>query len=139
MCPVPFFFYYIIKVPAPLSPLFPKVRCRPAGPPGVSVSTVRRPWLVTAQTAAVSRAERFPPLLNGAVPGRPSRLYFAEKMTRELGGAKIYLKREDLNHTGAHKINHVLRQALSFYRSRADVSRCWRSSFSIASAWGMGA
>ena len=44
--------------------------------------------------------------------GRPSRLYLAEKMTRELGGAKIYLKREDLNHTGAHKINNVLGQAL---------------------------
>ena len=43
---------------------------------------------------------------------RPSRLYFAEKMTRDLGGAKIYLKREDLNHTGAHKINNVLGQAL---------------------------
>ena len=44
--------------------------------------------------------------------GRPSRLYFAGKMTRDLGGAKIYLKREDLNHTGAHKINNVLGQAL---------------------------
>ncbi|MCI8992710.1 MAG: tryptophan synthase subunit beta [Eubacterium sp.] len=44
--------------------------------------------------------------------GRPSRLYFAEKMTNDLGGAKIYLKREDLNHTGAHKINNVLGQAL---------------------------
>ena len=44
--------------------------------------------------------------------GRPSRLYFAEHMTRDLGGAKIYLKREDLNHTGAHKINNVLGQAL---------------------------
>lgn len=44
--------------------------------------------------------------------GRPSRLYFAKKMTRQLGGAKIYLKREDLNHTGAHKINNVLGQAL---------------------------
>ncbi|MCR5829159.1 MAG: tryptophan synthase subunit beta [Lachnospiraceae bacterium] len=44
--------------------------------------------------------------------GRPSRLYFAEKMTRDIGGAKIYLKREDLNHTGAHKINNVLGQAL---------------------------
>lgn len=44
--------------------------------------------------------------------GRPSRLYLAENMTRELGGAKIYLKREDLNHTGAHKINNVLGQAL---------------------------
>ena len=44
--------------------------------------------------------------------GRPSRLYFAGKMTEDLGGAKIYLKREDLNHTGAHKINNVLGQAL---------------------------
>lgn len=44
--------------------------------------------------------------------GRPSRLYFASKMTNDLGGAKIYLKREDLNHTGAHKINNVLGQAL---------------------------
>lgn len=44
--------------------------------------------------------------------GRPSRLYFAEKLTKELGGAKIYLKREDLNHTGSHKINNVLGQAL---------------------------
>lgn len=45
--------------------------------------------------------------------GRPSRLYYAEKMTKDLGGAKIYLKREDLNHTGAHKINNVLGQALA--------------------------
>lgn len=44
--------------------------------------------------------------------GRPSRLYFAKRMTQDLGGAKIYLKREDLNHTGAHKINNVLGQAL---------------------------
>ncbi len=44
--------------------------------------------------------------------GRPSRLYLAKNMTRDLGGAKIYLKREDLNHTGAHKINNVLGQAL---------------------------
>ena len=44
--------------------------------------------------------------------GRPSRLYYAEKMTKDLGGAKIYLKREDLNHTGAHKVNNVLGQAL---------------------------
>lgn len=44
--------------------------------------------------------------------GRPSRLYYAEKMARDLGGAKIYLKREDLNHTGAHKINNCLGQAL---------------------------
>ncbi|MBS5344304.1 MAG: tryptophan synthase subunit beta [Clostridium sp.] len=44
--------------------------------------------------------------------GRPSMLYYAEKMTRDLGGAKIYIKREDLNHTGSHKINNVLGQAL---------------------------
>ena len=44
--------------------------------------------------------------------GRPSRLYFAERMTGDLGGAKVYLKREDLNHTGSHKINNVLGQVL---------------------------
>ena len=44
--------------------------------------------------------------------GRPSLLYYAEKMSRDLGGAKIYLKREDMNHTGSHKINNVLGQTL---------------------------
>ncbi|MCL2230565.1 MAG: tryptophan synthase subunit beta [Treponema sp.] len=44
--------------------------------------------------------------------GRPSLLYYADKMSRDLGGAKIYLKREDLNHTGSHKINNVLGQSL---------------------------
>jgi tryptophan synthase beta chain len=44
--------------------------------------------------------------------GRPNPLYFAEKLTRKLGGAKIYLKREDLNHTGAHKVNNTIGQAL---------------------------
>src|SRR5512133_3527265 len=44
--------------------------------------------------------------------GRPSPLYFAERLTRQCGGAKIFLKREDLNHTGAHKINNTLGQAL---------------------------
>ncbi|MDO4803283.1 MAG: tryptophan synthase subunit beta [Lachnospiraceae bacterium] len=44
--------------------------------------------------------------------GRPSRLYYASRMTEDLGGAKVYLKREDLNHTGAHKINNVLGQVL---------------------------
>ena len=44
--------------------------------------------------------------------GRPSRLYYAERMTEDLGGAKIYLKREDLNHTGAHKSNNVRGQIL---------------------------
>ncbi|MGO9477237.1 MAG: pyridoxal-phosphate dependent enzyme, partial [Limisphaerales bacterium] len=44
--------------------------------------------------------------------GRPTPLYFAERLTKELGGAKIYLKREDLLHTGAHKINNCIGQAL---------------------------
>src|SRR5579875_4041065 len=44
--------------------------------------------------------------------GRPTPLYFAERMTRELGGARVYLKREDLAHTGAHKINNTVGQAL---------------------------
>ena len=44
--------------------------------------------------------------------GRPTPLYFAERLTKELGGAKIYLKREDLNHTGAHKINNAMGQIL---------------------------
>ena len=50
--------------------------------------------------------------LLGNYAGRPSLLYFAEKMTKDLGGAKLYLKREDLNHTGSHKINNVLGQVL---------------------------
>lgn len=49
---------------------------------------------------------------NREYAGRPSLLYYAEKMTKDLGGAKIYLKREDLNHTGSHKINNVIGQAL---------------------------
>ncbi len=53
----------------------------------------------------------FERLLNEYV-GRPSRLYFAERLTKEAGGARIYLKREDLNHTGAHKINNAIGQAL---------------------------
>ena len=44
--------------------------------------------------------------------GRPSPLYFAERLTEHCGGAKLYLKREDLNHTGAHKINNTIGQAL---------------------------
>ncbi|MFX4424041.1 tryptophan synthase subunit beta, partial [Acinetobacter baumannii] len=44
--------------------------------------------------------------------GRPSPLYFAERLTEHFGGAKIYLKREELNHTGAHKVNNVLGQIL---------------------------
>src|SRR5215203_1544301 len=63
-----------------------------------------------AQSDPAFTAE-FTRLLNEYV-GRPSRLYFAERLTKEAGGARIYLKREDLNHTGAHKINNALGQAL---------------------------
>lgn len=55
--------------------------------------------------------EEYQALLSKYV-GRPSLLYFAENLTQKLGGAKVYLKREDLNHTGAHKINHCLGEAL---------------------------
>jgi len=44
--------------------------------------------------------------------GRPSPIYHADRMSREMGGAQIYLKREDLNHTGAHKINNTIGQAM---------------------------
>ena len=50
--------------------------------------------------------------LNHKYTGRPSMLYYADRMTKDLGGAKVYLKREDLNHTGAHKINNVIGQCL---------------------------
>jgi tryptophan synthase beta chain len=63
-----------------------------------------------ARTDPAFQAE-FHRLLNEYV-GRPSRLYFAERLTKEAGGARIYLKREDLNHTGAHKINNALGQAM---------------------------
>jgi tryptophan synthase beta chain len=69
-------------------------------------------------TAAYDEARRDPAfraefrsILNDYV-GRPSRLYFAERLTKEAGGARIYLKREDLNHTGAHKINNAIGQGL---------------------------
>src|ERR1700761_6945129 len=63
-----------------------------------------------AQADTAFNAE-FTRLLNDYV-GRPSRLYFAERLTKQAGGARIYLKREDLNHTGAHKINNALGQAM---------------------------
>ena len=66
--------------------------------------------------------------------GRPSRLYFASHMTEDLGGAKVYLKREDLNHTVAHKINNVLGQVLLAKKwarpvslqKQAQVSMVWQ-------------
>ena len=76
--------------------------------------------------------------------GRPSRLYYAARMTEDLGGAKIYLKREDLNHTGAHKINNVLGQVLlakKMGKTRVIADRCrtaWSSNSDSGSSDGNG-
>ena len=59
-----------------------------------------------------SFAEEFAPSATKYYVGRPSPLYFAERLTQRLGGAKIYFKRDELNHTGAHKINNTLGQIL---------------------------
>ena len=78
--------------------------------------------------------------------GRPSRLYYAAHMTEDLGGAKVYLKREDLNHTGAHKINNVLGQVLlakedgknaCYRRDRSRTARCCDSDSSRSYGHGM--
>jgi tryptophan synthase beta chain len=70
---------------------------------------------LAAQYDATVKDEKFQAELNGLLRnyvGRPSPLYHAERLSRKCGGAQIYLKREDLNHTGAHKINNTLGQAL---------------------------
>src|SRR5438874_8307899 len=70
---------------------------------------------LTAEYARARQDTEFSRELNGLLAkfvGRPNPLYFAERLTQHLGGAKIYLKREDLNHTGAHKINNTIGQAL---------------------------
>ena len=66
--------------------------------------------------------------------GRPSRLYYARRMTEDLGGAKVYLKREDLNHTGAHKINNVLGQALLAKKMKKTCLLLWPACRRIISA-----
>lgn len=66
--------------------------------------------------------------------GRPSPLYYAERWSKELGGAQIYLKREDLNHTGSHKVNNTIGQALlaklsgknALLLKLAQVSMAWQ-------------
>lgn len=73
------------------------------------IAEVRKAYAEARQDPAFM--EEYQRLLRTYV-GRPSLLYFAENLTRELGGAKVYLKREDLNHSGAHKINHTLGEAL---------------------------
>src|SRR4029078_6258246 len=68
--------------------------------------------------------------------GRPSKLYFAEGLTRHLGGAKIYFKREDLNHTGSHKINNCLGQILLAKRmgKRRIIAETGAGQHGVASA-----
>ena len=70
---------------------------------------------LSAEYAKAQTDPEFHRELNGLLAtfvGRPNPLYFAERLTQHLGGAKIYLKREDLNHTGAHKINNTMGQVL---------------------------
>src|SRR5690554_6383841 len=68
--------------------------------------------------------------------GRPSPLYSAERLTRETGGAQIWLKREDLNHTGAHKVNNIIRQALlaSFLRKKRIIAETGAGQHGVATA-----
>ena len=68
--------------------------------------------------------------------GRPSPLYFAERLTRETGGAQIWLKREDLNHTGAHKVNNTIGQALlaSFLGKKRVIAETGAGQHGVATA-----
>ena len=73
--------------------------------------------------------------------GRPSLLYYAEKMTKDLGGAKIYLKREDLNHTGSHKINNVLGTSFACQKNgeKTYYRRNWRGTTRCCGGYRSGA
>ena len=68
--------------------------------------------------------------------GRPSPLYFAERLSRETGGAQIWLKREDLNHTGAHKVNNTIGQALlaSFLGKKRVIAETGAGQHGVATA-----
>ena len=84
---------------------------------GRFVAETLMPLVLSLETAyeAAKKDPSFQAELSGLLKhyvGRESPLYFAERLTEHLGGAKIYLKREDLNHTGAHKINNCLGQIL---------------------------
>ncbi len=109
--------------PAPVSTAVPDRRGR-FGPYGGRYVPETLMYALEQLEAAYAEAKHDPVfqtefhrLLNEYV-GRPSRLYFAERLTKKAGGARIYLKREDLNHTGAHKINNALGQALLTQRMK---------------------
>src|SRR3546814_5014924 len=74
--------------------------------------------------------EEFQYLLRQYV-GRPNPLYFAERLTKELGGAKVYLKREELNHTGAHKINNCIGQILRSEEHTSELQSLMRISYAV--------
>ena len=104
-------------MPSALTPTLPDARGR-FGPYGGRYVPETLMFAIEQLTAAYAEARNDPAfraefrrILHDYV-GRPSRLYFAERLTREAGGARIYLKREDLNHTGAHKINNAIGQTL---------------------------
>ena len=84
---------------------------------GRFVAETLMPLILDLETAyAVAKVDpAFHAEMNGHLRdyvGRPSPLYFAERLTEHLGGAKIYFKREELNHTGSHKVNNVLGQIM---------------------------
>ena len=96
------------RCPRPLRPLRRPLRPRNAdGRPRPA-----RPRRIASAKADPAFQARVPPTICNEYVGRPSPLYFAERLTKEAGGARIFLKREDLNHTGAHKINNCIGQAL---------------------------
>ena len=102
---------------------FPDAQGRFGDYGGRYVSETLMPLVLELETAyrAAQADPEFRATLEGHLKhyvGRPSPLYFAERLTQHFGGAKIYLKREDLNHTGAHKINNSLGQALLCLRMK---------------------
>jgi tryptophan synthase beta chain len=128
-------------MPMPATQTLPDARGR-FGPYGGRYVPETLMFAIEQLTAAYEEAwhdpafqAEFRRILNEYV-GRPSRLYFAERLTREAGGARIYLKREDLNHTGAHKINNAIGQALLTKRmgKRRIIAETGAGQHGVASA-----
>lgn len=71
--------------------------------------------------------------LRATYVGRPSPIYHARRLSENCGGAQIYLKREDLNHTGAHKINHCLGEVL--LAKKLGKKRSWQKQVRVSTAW----
>src|SRR5258705_7473668 len=106
---------------------------------GRFVAETLMPLILDLEKAyAVAKADpAFQAEMNGYLRdyvGRPSPLYFAERLTGHLGGAKIYLKREELNHTGSHKVNNVLGQIMGALRmgKKAIIARTGAGQHGVA-------